>query len=198
MLGTLGRAGAFSFYPTKNLGALGDGGMIVTGDGEIAVRLRRLRNGGQSRRYVHEELGFNSRLDEIQAAVLRVKLRHLESGNLRRREIAALYERALRDTPVSAVPVRRGCLSARHLFVVRAPSRDELMEHLRSRGIHTLVHYPIPTHLQPAFREQRSEEGSCPQAEKAAREVLSLPLHPALPDSDAERVSEAIREFYRP
>jgi dTDP-4-amino-4,6-dideoxygalactose transaminase len=195
-LGTLGELGTFSFYPTKNLGALGDGGMVVTRDGTLASKVRRLRHGGQSSRYVHEDVGFNSRLDEIQAAVLRVRLTHLQSENERRRELALHYEAELAGTPARPVAVRRDCLSARHLFVVRAPSREELAEHLKRRGIQALVHYPIATHLQPAYRELGLREGSCPVAERAASEVLSLPLHPALSFEDVSRVARAIREFY--
>jgi dTDP-3-amino-3,4,6-trideoxy-alpha-D-glucose transaminase len=196
-LGSFAEAGTFSFYPTKNLGALGDGGMVVTGDAELAARLRRLRNGGQSTRYVHEDIGFNSRLDEMQAAVLRAKLPHLERENERRRELARLYENLLSDTPVRPVAVREGSDSARHLFVIRVSKRDELVEHLKSRGIQTLIHYPIPTHLQPAYRHLAQKEGSCPEAEKAAGEILSLPLYPRLSTEDVHRVADAIRDFHR-
>jgi dTDP-4-amino-4,6-dideoxygalactose transaminase len=195
-LGSFGAAGTFSFYPTKNLGALGDGGLVVTKDPELAHRIKRLRNGGQSSRYVHEELGLNSRLDEMQAAVLRAKLPHLERENSTRREIAAIYDETLSGTDVTPVVVRPRCTSARHLYVVRAPRREALMEHLKSKGIQTLVHYPIPTHLQPAYRDLGQGEGSCPEAEKTAKEVLSLPLYPALAPSDARRVAETVREFY--
>jgi dTDP-4-amino-4,6-dideoxygalactose transaminase len=173
-LGSLGRVGTFSFYPTKNLGALGDGGMVVTGDDEIAAKLRRLRNGGQSSRYRHEELGVNSRLDEIQAAVLRVKLKYLEEKNERRRELSRLYEEALEGTPVRPVTVRDGCTSARHLFVIRTPDRDALAAHLKEGP------------------------GSCPNAEKACGEIFSLPLYPTLSNRSVERVADAIRDFYRP
>ncbi len=177
-LGTLGNVGTFSFYPTKNLGALGDGGMVVTRDDELAARLKRLRNGGQSSRYRHDELGVNSRLDEIQAAVLRVKLKHMEAKNERRRELAALYEEALEGSAVRPVAVRDGGVSARHLFVIRAPERDALAAHLKERGIETLIHYPIPAHLQKAYASLGQGEGSCPNAEKACGEILSLPLYP--------------------
>jgi dTDP-4-amino-4,6-dideoxygalactose transaminase len=196
-LGSIGRAGTFSFYPTKNLGALGDGGMVVTRDDEIAARLRRLRNGGQSSRYRHEEIGVNSRLDEIQAAVLRVKLKYLEAQNERRRELARLYEEALDGSGVRPVAVRDGGDSARHLFVVRASDRDALAAHLKARGIETLIHYPIPAHLQKAYASLGQGEGSCPHAEKACGEILSLPLYPALPDGSVKRVAEAIRGFCR-
>jgi dTDP-4-amino-4,6-dideoxygalactose transaminase len=195
-LGTFGKAGAFSFYPTKNLGALGDGGMIVTDDAALADRLRRLRNGGQSSRYVHDEVGFNSRLDEIQAAILRAKLPHLEAENGKRRGHASLYQARLRGAPVELVRVRDGCTSARHLFVIRTPERDRLAQHLKARGIQTLVHYPVPTHLQPAYLGLGQGEGSCPTAEQAAREILSLPLYPALSPDAVERVADSIGEFF--
>jgi dTDP-4-amino-4,6-dideoxygalactose transaminase len=194
-LGSFGDAGAFSFYPTKNLGALGDGGLVVTGDETLAAKLRRLRNGGQSSRYRHDEIGFNSRLDELQAAVLRAKLPHLRAGNEKRRELSALYEAGLHGARIETVAVRDGCLSARHLFVVRTSERDALAEHLKRRGIQTLVHFPVPTHLQPAYEHLGQGEGSCPRAEAACREILSLPLYPALPRESVERAVDAVREF---
>jgi dTDP-4-amino-4,6-dideoxygalactose transaminase len=196
-LGSIGRVGTFSFYPTKNLGALGDGGMVVTRDDEIAAKLRRLRNGGQSSRYRHEEIGVNSRLDEIQAAVLRVKLKYLESKNERRRELSRLYEEALEGSGVTPVAVRDGCTSARHLFVIRSPNRDALAAHLKERGIETLIHFPIPTHLQRAYESLGQGPGSCPNAEKACDEILSLPLYPTLANESVERVADAIRGFFQ-
>jgi dTDP-4-amino-4,6-dideoxygalactose transaminase len=196
-LGSLGRAGTFSFYPTKNLGALGDGGMVVTRDDEIAAKLKRLRNGGQSSRYRHDEIGVNSRLDEIQAAVLRVKLKYLESRNERRRELSRLYEQALEGSAVRPVAVRDGCTSARHLFVIRAPNRDALAAHLKKSGIETLIHFPIPTHLQRAYESLGQGPGSCPNAEKACEEILSLPLYPTLANEVVGRVADAIRSFFR-
>lgn len=204
-LGGLGRAGAFSFYPTKNLGAFGDGGFVVTNDAELAQSIKQLRNGGQSSRYVHETLGFNSRLDEIQAAVLRAKLPHLERGNERRREIASRYEAGLAGTDLVPVALRPGTRSARHLFVVKAPERDALMERLRERGIQSLIHYPIPVHLQPAYRVPREAgqgsgpgngqgQRSCPVAEANASTILSLPLYPALKDVEVDAVIAALRE----
>ncbi len=196
-LGSWGRAGCFSFYPTKNLGALGDGGMIVTANGDLAERLRRLRNGGQVSRYCHQEIGVNSRLDELQAAILRVKLQRLPAWNERRRSLARLYEELLAETPASPVPPLPGALPARHLFVIRAPQRDRLQEALASAGVETLIHYPIPAHLQPAYRDLGQGQGSCPAAEEAAREILSLPLYPELTESQVERVAGAVAAFYR-
>ncbi len=196
-LGSWGVAGCFSFYPTKNLGAIGDGGMIVTDDPQIAERLRRLRNGGQVTRYVHEEIGFNSRLDEIQAAVLRAKLPRLAGWNRRRRELAEIYRRRLEETPVRMVGMLPGSESSVHLFVVRVVDRDHLREALTASGIQTLIHYPIPAHLQPAYQSLGQGEGTCPTAEQAAREILSLPCYPDLGESDVERVTEAICSFYR-
>jgi dTDP-4-amino-4,6-dideoxygalactose transaminase len=199
-LGGLGQAGAFSFYPTKNLGALGDGGFVATRDAELAASLKRSRNGGQSSRYVHETLGFNSRLDELQAAVLRAKLPHLERGNERRREISARYETELEGTDLELVSPRDHTVSARHLFVVKAPARDALMTRLNERGVQSLIHYPIPVHLQPAYRAVHEEgqlvqgEGSCPVAEAAASSILSLPLYPSLQDVDVDTVIAALRE----
>jgi dTDP-4-amino-4,6-dideoxygalactose transaminase len=198
MLGGAAEAGAFSFYPTKNLGALGDGGMIVTDDEALAIRLRRLRNGGQSDRYQHVEIGVNSRLDEMQAAILRTRLERLDQLNERRRELASLYEEGLRELPLEVVMPATGTVSARHLMVVRVdpPDRDSLTSHLSERGVQTLVHYPVPTHLQPAYAGLGLNEGSCPIAEAAAKSVLSLPLHPAMPENDVASVVRALGEFY--
>jgi dTDP-4-amino-4,6-dideoxygalactose transaminase len=195
-LGSWGQAGCFSFYPTKNLGALGDGGMIVTDDDELAARLRRLRNGGQVSRYRHQELGVNSRLDELQAAVLRLKLKRLPLWNERRRALARKYRELLAETPVRPVAVTPGASPAVHLFVVRAPERDRLREALSAAGIETLIHYPIPANLQPAYRDL-GQERSCPAAEKAASEIVSLPLYPELDEAQVETVAWAVAGFYR-
>jgi dTDP-4-amino-4,6-dideoxygalactose transaminase len=193
-VGALSGLGALSFYPTKNLGALGDGGAILVEDPALAARLRRLRNGGQSERYRHETPGLNSRLDEVQAAVLRVGLGHLAAWTKRRREIAARYRRGLRDTGLVLPVVEAWAEPAEHLFVIRHPRRDALAEALRVRGVGTLVHYPIPLHLQGAFLPGAGAPEPLPVAEAAAREVLSLPLHPGLSDAQAERVVAATRE----
>lgn len=184
--------GALSFYPTKNLGALGDGGAILVGDPDVAARLRRLRNGGQSDRYRHDDPGINSRLDEIQAAVLRVGLGHLAEWSERRRTLAAAYLEGLDGVDDLALPREQEyARSVHHLFVVRHPRRDGLAEALRERGIGTLIHYPIPMHLQPAFG---SADESLPVVEEAAGQILSLPLYPEMTDAQLRVVIDAVRD----
>lgn len=192
-VGAIGHLGAFSFYPTKNMGAYGDGGAVITDDAALADRLRKLRNYGQTTRYRHESRGTNSRLDEMQAAVLRVKLKHLDRHNSRRRQIAALYERHLRSvkTP-GAIP---GTQHAYHLYVIRDTRRDQLMAELKARDIGTLVHYPIPVHLQQSHRDLGLGAGSLPATERAAREVLSLPMYIGLSDDDVSRVCAEIEDL---
>ena len=192
-VGTRGAGGAFSFYPTKNLAALGDGGAILTNDASLAQRLRRLRNGGQIDRYVHLEAGDNSRLDDLQAAVLRARLPLLSGWTSRRRSLAAAYRRALPDN-VRPLP-EHDAGHVYHLFVVRSPDRDALQAHLRASGVDTLIHYPVPLHSQPAFAG--IARGDCPVAARLAREILSLPLHPRLTDADVARVSAAIGAFQK-
>ena len=194
-VGALSGIGALSFYPTKNLGALGDGGAVLVDDPAVAARLRRLRNGGQTDRYRHEEAGINSRLDEMQAAILRTFLRHLPAWTERRRALAALYHRELREARVTLPVEQPWARAVYHLYVVRHPRRDALAAALRDRGIGTLVHYPIPLHLQPAFRGLGGGPGAFPVAEKAAAEVLSLPLYPELTDEQALAVASAVREL---
>jgi dTDP-3-amino-3,4,6-trideoxy-alpha-D-glucose transaminase len=191
-VGTIGVAGAFSFYPTKNLGALGDGGAVVTNDRALADRVRRLRNGGQTDRYHHESFGVNSRLDEMQAAILRVRLPRLVDWTARRRALAAKYRAALTNSGVD-VPPEVDAGHVYHLFVVRCGERAALQAHLASRGIETLIHYPVPIPRQPAFASTASAE--CPDAERACAEVLSLPLSPALGDADADEVVAAVSAF---
>ena len=198
-LGAFGVAGCFSFYPTKNLGALGDGGLVATDDEELARRARMLRHGGQSSTYCHELLGINSRLDELQAALLRSKLARLEARNRRRRELAARYDQALSGLPLRLVQPPEGCESSRHLYVARARSgaeRDQLRAHLRDRGIETLVHYPLPLPLQPALRPFVPAGEEFPAAEAAAREVVSLPLYPELGDDELAAVVEGVLSFF--
>ena len=192
-VGAFGAGGAFSFYPTKNLGALGDGGAVISNDSSIAARVRRFRNGGQSNRYVHEAVGVNSRLDELQAAVLRTRLRMLPRWTTRRRTLAATYKRLLNG---SVRPLRRRDEGhVYHLFVVRSNERDVLQEHLSASRIETLIHYPIPMTHQPAFTQWTRRD--CPVATCAAREILSLPLHPRLTDTDVERICLGIDAFQK-
>jgi dTDP-4-amino-4,6-dideoxygalactose transaminase len=193
-VGALADAGTLSFYPTKNLGALGDGGAVAVQDEALAQRLRRLRNGGQSDRYRHEIAGVNSRLDEVQAAILRVKLRHVPRWTARRRELAAFYLRELEGAALELPREQPYASAVHHLFVVRHRDRDGLMRRLAARGVGTLVHYPIPLHLQPAFEPLGARAGDFPVAERAAREVLSLPLYPELSDAQALAVVAAVRE----
>lgn len=191
-VGTIGVAGAFSFYPTKNLGALGDGGAIVTNDGAFAARLKRLRNGGQADRYHHIDAGINSRLDEMQAAILRARLPYLREWTARRRQLACDYRRELASAPV-ALPPEFDAGHVYHLFVVRTARRAELQAHLAARGIETLVHYPVPIPQQPALAGERPAD--CPAAARACNEVLSLPLHPGLTDTDVAEVAASLQAF---
>jgi dTDP-4-amino-4,6-dideoxygalactose transaminase len=190
--GSLGIAAAFSFYPTKNLGAYGDGGMIVTSDPEIAARARLLRNYGQSENYVSEILGQNSRLDELQAAILRIQLRKLAEWNSSRRAIASRYRESFRDLPLG-MQVETGT-SNYHLFVVTTPQRDSLRSHLSSRNIPTIIHYPMPLHRQKAFLEFNPEP--CPNADAFCSRVLSLPIHAYLSDKEVECIIDAVRSFF--
>lgn len=190
-VGTFGHLAAFSFYPTKNLGAFGDGGAVVTSDPALADRVRRLRNYGQADRYRHEDVGgFNSRLDELQAALLRVGLRGLTADNAERHRLADRYLSRLR---VPALPCSMpGTDHVYHLFVVRHPNREAFRDGLRRRGVETLVHYPIPAHLQPAYAHLGGKPGDLPETERAAREVVSLPLYPGLTDEQQDAVIAAV------
>jgi dTDP-3-amino-3,4,6-trideoxy-alpha-D-glucose transaminase len=186
----------YSFYPTKNLGALGDGGAIVTNSAAAAKRLRSLRDGGRRGGMVSHVAGVNSRLDEIQACFLSAFLPRLAEWNSHRSRIAALYDEALRDCP-GVTLVKRGTDSVHHLYVIRVRRRERLRAWLGERGIGTGVHYPVPLHLQPAFRDLGYRRGDFPNAELAAREVVSLPLWPYLPESEAGRVAAAVLDFSR-
>ena len=191
-VGTWGHLAAFSFYPTKNLGALGDAGAVSTGDAVLADKLRSLREYGWRERYVSDAPGMNTRLDELQAAVLRAKLPHLEAGNLRRGRIAALYSDLLRDTCLILPTCRDGCQHAWHQYVVRSRQRDGLRERLQAAGVTTLVHYPVPVHLQPAYEDRLKLPAPLPHTEEAARQVLSLPMFPELSDEQVAAVVAAI------
>jgi dTDP-4-amino-4,6-dideoxygalactose transaminase len=191
-VGTIGIAGAFSFYPTKNLGALGDGGAIVTNDRALADRLRRLRNGGQTDRYHHREPGVNSRLDEMQAAILRARLPRLRSWTERRRALAARYRSGLAGSLVT-VPPELDPGHVYHLFVGRNDARSNLQAHLAASGIETLIHYPVPIPRQPAMASV--DPVACPVAARVCDEIFSLPLHPALQDDEVDAVAAAVRVF---
>lgn len=189
--GSMGAVGCFSFYPGKNLGAAGEGGALVTDDDVIAARVRLLRDWGATRKYNHELLGFNYRLDELQAAILRVKLLHLDEWTDARRDRAHRYREALTGSAVEPVGERPGVRHAYHLFVVRTKERDALQERLAAAHIGTGIHYPIPVHLQPPYRMQHVP-GDFPIAERAARDVLSLPLFPELTDTQQDEVLERL------
>jgi dTDP-4-amino-4,6-dideoxygalactose transaminase len=193
LVGTFGHAGAFSFYPTKNLGACGDAGAVISRDPQLVARLRRLRTYGQASRSRCVERGVNSRLDEIQAAVLSVRLRLLDGHNEARRTLARRYDGLLQR--VSCPQVRRGGPDIRHvyhLYVIRHPSRDAFQARLRSRGVETLVHYRVPVHLQEAYRDLGYRRGELPVTERIADEILSLPMHVGLSAADVGEVARAV------
>jgi len=192
-LGTLGDVACFSFYPTKNLGALGDGGAIATGNAALAERLAALRQYGWYRHYVSDAVGVNSRLDELQAAILRAKLPHLDAQNARRGAIAARYDAALAGGGIAPPARRPGGVHVFHQYVLRVPNRADAQAALRARGIGSGVHYPVPVHLQPAYRGRVAlGPAVCRASERAAAEVLSLPMYPELSDAEVAQVCEAI------
>jgi len=193
--GALGDFGCFSFYPSKNLGGYGDGGICVTNNADYAEKILLLRNYGQKERYHHNIEGFNSRLDEIQAAVLSVKLRHLDAWNSKRRELAKTYDKLLGGTSVSIPGKAEYSEHIFHLYVIRSKNRDDLQKHLKDKGISTNIHYPIPVHLQEAYKHLGIKRGDLPVTEKCAQEILSLPLFPELRDKEIEAVAEAIKSF---
>jgi len=208
--GSMGITGCFSFYPTKNLGGAWDGGMITTNDASLAERLRLLRNHGSAERHRHEHLGFNSRLDTLQAAILLVKWRHLDEWTAARKAKAAFYCAAFREaglsdpsavypSPAAPVVLPFSSPEAKHVyhqFTVRVERRDELALHLAEQGIETAIYYPVPLHLQPAFASLGGRAGDCPESERAAQEVLSIPLYPEITEEQQARVVQAIKKFY--
>lgn len=194
-VGSLGHAAAFSFYPAKNLGAYGDGGIVVTNDRRVAESLQMLRNYGQSEKYHHLVQGFNHRLDTLQAAVLRVKLKHLDAWNASRRQHAQLYRELLAHSPV-VTPVETGYAeSVYHLYVIRLQDRDGLRAYLQDRGVSTGIHYPIPIHCQLSHRDLGYQNGEFPVTEEYAEQILSLPMYAELTPASIEYVAEAIRDF---
>ncbi|MBK7001213.1 MAG: DegT/DnrJ/EryC1/StrS family aminotransferase [Rhodoferax sp.] len=194
-IGSHGDAVAWSFYPGKNLGALGDAGAVTTNDNGLAQQLRALRNYGSQVKYVNDVQGYNSRLDALQAAVLRVKLRHLDVWNERRARIATIYGKALVDSGLSLPAVPEWATSAWHLYVIRHPRRDALQKFLTNQGIGTLIHYPIPPHRQKAYASGPTTFSPQPLAESISNEVLSLPIGPQFPESAAHKVIKAIHRF---
>jgi dTDP-4-amino-4,6-dideoxygalactose transaminase len=189
--------GTLSFFPTKNLGGYGDGGMMVTQDDALATRLRRLRVHGGAREYFHDEVGYNSRLDTLQAAVLLAKLPHLEAWSAKRREHARCYDQALAGVPGVRTPVvRPENESIFNQYTIRAKRRDDLAAHLKKKGIGTKVYYPLPLHLQPCFSHLGYRQGAFPESERAALEVISLPVYPELTEAQLDETVVAIRSFY--
>lgn len=196
MSGALGHAAGFSFYPGKNLGALGDAGAITTNDEKVAERVRMLRNYGSRVKYYNEVKGYNSRLDEMQAAFLRVKLKHLDEWNRRRGAIAAVYLESLADIHDLTLPhVPDWASPIWHIFTIRHPQRDALQKYLKSNGVDTLIHYPVPPHLSTAYADLGIQQGTFPIAETIASTELSLPMGPHLHVDDAKHVADLIREF---
>jgi dTDP-4-amino-4,6-dideoxygalactose transaminase len=197
MAGEAATIGTFSFFPSKNLGGYGDGGMLVTQDEALFERLMKLRTHGSRRTYFHELVGYNSRLDALQAAVLRAKLPHLAAWSAARRANAAYYDAAFADVPEVVTPhIDPANTSIYNQYTLRADRRDALQAHLTAAGIGTAIYYPLPLHLQPCFAPLGYREGQCPEAERAAREVLSLPVYPELTEAQRDEVVAAVRAFY--
>lgn len=194
--GSLGDAAAFSFYYSKNLGAYGEGGFITTNDADIAQKARMIRDHGSDRRYFHDLIGFNARLDEIQAAVLRVKLPHLEEWNEKRREHARHYDELLKGTPIVTPVECPGNKHVYHLYVIRTPRRDELQAWLKDRGVSTGIHYPVPVHRQMALQSFGQSQARLPVTERVVDEILSLPMYAELGDLEIEYIVDSLRAFY--
>lgn len=194
LAGAVGHIAAFSFYPTKNLGAAGDGGLVASGRPDLIERVRLLRQYGWRERYISAEPGLNSRLDELQAALLRVKLSRLDAWNRQRQALAARYDQLLAGSGVTTPAVAPGNRHVYHLYVVRSPQRDALQAHLADRGIGAAIHYPVPVHQQPAYRHL-APAGGLPVTQLVAAEILSLPMYPQMPEQHVEQVAQCIRDF---
>ena len=196
MIGTIGHATAFSLYPTKNLGALGDGGVLATADHELAERIAAIRQYGWRERYVSSLVGVNSRLDEVQAAILRAKLPHLDAGNARRRAIAAAYDEELGNGPITPPARAPGIEHVFHQYVLRSPDRGETMARLKAEGVGTGIHYPVPVHEQSAYAGRTAlGPAGCAETSRAAKEVFSLPMYPELTDAQVEHICGALRRL---
>jgi dTDP-4-amino-4,6-dideoxygalactose transaminase len=191
VVGNIGDIGCFSFYPTKNLGAYGDAGMITTNNEELADKLKKMRNYGQSRRYYHDFVGVNSRLDEMQAAILRIKLKYLDEWNQKRRNLARLYDDLLNNADLITPVERDYAKHVYHLYVIKHKRRNELQQYLLNKGIKTLIHYPIPVHLQEAYKTN----DKLPVTEKICGEILSLPIYPWLRESEVGKISKSLTQF---
>lgn len=196
-VGALGRLAAFSFNPPKNLGCYGDGGAVVTNDGFLAKKVLLYREYGSRKKYHHLLKGFNSRLDAIQAAVLRVKLRYLDEWNARRSDNARLYHKLLAGLPLVGPVISKGTRPVWHQYVIRSKRRNALMRYLKDRGVFTIIHYPVPIHLQPAYKDLGYKKGDFPVAEAATAEILSLPVCPQLKDEEIKYVAKNIINFYK-
>lgn len=194
-VGTFGEASAFSFYPTKNLGGFGDGGMVTTNDARVATKVRSLRHGGQTKRFWHKYLGINSRLDEIQAAICEIKLAYLEGENRQRKRLAKRYKDALGNLPLKFQEILPGAQSCYHLFVIRTKERNALQKFLAASGVVSDVYYPYPIHTQPAFKKYG--QGSLKVTEKLTDELLALPLYPSLTKENQDKVIDAIIRFFK-
>lgn len=193
-VGSFGNIGCFSFYPTKNLGAMGDGGIIVTNDSRLAKKAGLLREYGWAERYISHTVGWNSRLDEIQAAILRVKLKHLDKDNSKRAYLSELYNRELVDASLILPKETKNSTHAYHLYVIRSKKRDRLLAFLKERGINASIHYPMPVHLQPAFKNLQIRN-DLPETEIIVKEIISLPIYPELPETDVQTIIRTIRDF---
>lgn len=196
--GSIGDAGCFSFYPAKNLGAWGDGGAVVTDDGQLAERIRLMRSHGELTRYHHELPGTTARLDALQAAILRVKLRRLEDWNASRRRVAGALTDALQDSPViTPAPVQDGMDHVYHQFVVQSESRDALRSHLAAAGVPSAIHYPVPIHRTRAYAQIHAGRAPLPVTEGLAERIVSLPMHPMLSEAEIAQIGAAVRSFER-
>ncbi len=196
-VGTFGELSAFSFFPTKNLGGAGDGGLVSTGSADLAKRLRKIRVHGSEKRYYHDEIGYNSRLDEIQAAVLRIKLRHLDKWNEKRRGAAGLYASELSKIEGVVAPSAPSHIEhIYHQYVIRAERRDALKDYLDSKGVGSMIYYPVPLHQQVCFEFLGYRKGDLPETEKAADEVLALPIFAELTESEIKEAAREIGNFY--
>jgi dTDP-4-amino-4,6-dideoxygalactose transaminase len=198
LTGTMGHVNATSFYPGKNLGALGDAGAVTTNDDTLAQKIRVLRNYGSEKKYFNSVIGYNMRLDEMQAAFLQVKLNYLGGWNEQRKKVAGWYSEALSGIPELTLPsIADGCTHVYHLFVIRAENRDALQGYLQSEGVGTMIHYPVPPHLQEAFSSIGLKKGQLPIAESIAETCLSLPIYPGLVEDNVRFIADTIRKFYR-